>query len=100
MYYGGGGYNYAHKCMELIHNIKHNWPEGTASVLLAGMLVNTTGHPNSFLEGDFNNENLNKIIKSQIHGPGASPKHLEKQTSAICHIQQLIDKLFLIYRST
>ena len=94
MYYGGGGYNYAHECMELIHNIKHDWPEDTASVLLAGMLVNTTGCADGFLEGDLDNEHLNKMIKSRVHGPGTSPKLLEKQTPAICHIQQLTDQLF------
>ena len=43
MFYAGGGYNYSHETMELLHNLIHNWPADTAEVYLAAMLVNTKG---------------------------------------------------------
>ena len=93
-FYGGGGYNYSHECMELLHNLRHDWPNDAAQVLLASMLVNTTGEADGFVEGDMDVEHLNKIIKSRVHGQGASPELLAKFTPSICHVQKLSRQLF------
>lgn len=94
MYYAGGGYNYSHETMELLHNIKHDWPQDTAQVLLAGMLVNTTGRPDGFKEGDLDVEHLNNAIKSRAHGVNASPQMLENVTPAIGEVQYLVRQMF------
>ena len=52
MFYAGGGYNYANECMELLHNLIHDWPADTAVVLHSGMLVNSAGIPRKFKETD------------------------------------------------
>ncbi|KAI0737485.1 hypothetical protein BC629DRAFT_1446172 [Irpex lacteus] len=94
MYYAGGGYNYSHETMELLHNIIHDWPTDTADVLLSTMIVNTTGRPNNFKEGDLDVEHLNNAIKSRAHGPNATPKLLEKITPAIGELRGLVRQLF------
>lgn len=94
MFYGGSSYNYANESLELLHNLRHDWPEDTAEVLLAGMLVNTTGRSDGFVEGDMAMEHANKLIKGRAEGPGASPELLSKSTPAICHVQHLNDQLF------
>lgn len=94
MYYAGGGYNYSHESMETLHNFIHDWPSDTAEVLLATMLVNTTGRPDNFKEGDLDVEHLNNAIKARAHGPNATPKLLEKITPAIGELRQLVRQLF------
>lgn len=95
MFYAGGGYNYSHECMELLHNYHHDWPQDTADVLFAGMLVNTTGQPDGFLEGDLDVEHLNLKIKDRTHDPNITPAYLEKITPAMGYIRQATDQLFL-----
>lgn len=94
MFYAGGGYNYSHETMELLHNLIHDWPADTAEVYLAAMLVNTTGRKEAFKEGDLDVEHLNNVIKARAHGPNATPKLLEKITPAIGEIRQLVQQLF------
>ncbi len=94
MFYAGGGYNYSHETMELLHNLIHDWPSDSAEVLLASMLVNTTGKPDGFKEGDLDVEHLNNAIKARAHGANATPKLLEKVTPAIGEVQYLVRQLF------
>ncbi len=94
MFYAGGGYNYSHETMELLHNLIHDWPSDSAEVLLASMLVNTTGKPDGFKEGDLDVEHLNNAIKARAHGVNATPKLLEKITPAIGEVQYLVRQLF------
>ncbi len=94
MFYAGGGYNYSHETMEFLHNIVHDWPSDTAEVLLAALLVNTTGRKDNFVEGDLDVEHLNNAIKARAHGPNATPKLLEKITPAIGELRQLVQQLF------
>jgi hypothetical protein len=73
MFYAGEGYNYANECMELLHNLIHDWPKDTATILRNGMLVNTTGDPRKFKETDIRVEQFNKTIKSHTSGANARP---------------------------
>jgi hypothetical protein len=95
MFYAGGGYNYANECMELLHNLIHDWPKDTATILRNGMLVNTTGDPRKFKETDIRVEQFNKTIKSHTSGANARPGVLEKITPALGHVQGLTEQLFL-----
>ncbi|KAJ7615915.1 hypothetical protein FB45DRAFT_981499 [Roridomyces roridus] len=79
MYYAGGGYNYANGLMELLHNLKHDWPAEISPILRAGMLMNTVGESSSFKETD---------LRSHVHGVNARPALLEKITPALGHICQ------------
>ncbi|KZT65123.1 hypothetical protein DAEQUDRAFT_807422 [Daedalea quercina L-15889] len=97
MFYAGRSYNYANECMELLHNVIHDWPKDTAKVLLAGMLVNTTGEQDGFLEADLDVEHLNLRIKSRAHGTNATPDMLRKVTPSLGHIRDLTD---LVYKET
>ncbi|KAG2740620.1 hypothetical protein P692DRAFT_20851336 [Suillus brevipes Sb2] len=74
MYYAGKSYNYAHECMELLHNIHHDWPSDSANVLTAGML-------DGFVEG-------------RAHGTNATSELLAKVTGALGHVRDLTDTLF------
>ncbi|KAJ7888699.1 hypothetical protein B0H14DRAFT_1194117 [Mycena olivaceomarginata] len=67
MFYAGGSYNYANESMELLHNLEHDWPEETALVLRAGMLMNNKGTAAKFKETDIRVEQFNKsaIVKSR-----------------------------------
>lgn len=94
MFYAGGGYNYANECMELLHNLEHDWPKDSAKVLLAGMLVNTTGQADGFLEADLDVEHLNGDIKAHAHGCNATPKLLEKTAPAIGNAHALVANIF------
>ncbi|KAI0337892.1 hypothetical protein BDW22DRAFT_1339041 [Trametopsis cervina] len=93
MFYGGGSYNYSNECMELLHNVLGDWPEDTAQVMLAGMLVNTTGRPDGFKEGDLDVEHLNKSIKGRAHGVNASPELLERITPALGQTHHLMEQI-------
>jgi hypothetical protein len=95
MFYAGGGYNYANECMELLHNLIHDWPADTAVVLRNGMLVNSTGAPRKFKETDIRVEQFNKTIKSHTSGANARPGVLEKITPALGHVQGLTKQLSL-----
>ncbi|KAH9934210.1 uncharacterized protein B0H18DRAFT_1207744 [Fomitopsis serialis] len=94
MFYAGRSYNYAHECMELLHNLIHDWPEDTAKVLLASMLVNTTGEPDGFLEADLDVEHLNLRIKNRAHGTNATPEMLCKVTPSLGHVRDLTDRVY------
>lgn len=94
MFYAGGSYNYSHECMELIHNLVHDWPKDSAQMLLAGMLINTSGRADGFKEGDLGVEHLNDNIKARAHGVNASPHLLEKITPAIGQVQELTINFF------
>ncbi|KAH7903018.1 hypothetical protein BJ138DRAFT_1021237, partial [Hygrophoropsis aurantiaca] len=94
MFYAGLSYNYANECMELLHNLHHDWPSDTAKVLLSGMLVNTTGKRDGFVETDLDVEHLNGRIKARAHGTNATPASLEKATPAMGHIRHLAENMF------
>lgn len=94
MFYVGGSYNYANECMEVLHNIVHDWPKDYASVAFNGMLVNPRGKPDGFKPTDINVEHLNDHIKERAHGPNITPDVLEKITPAIGHVSLLSDQLF------
>ena len=94
IFYAGRSYNYANECMELLHNLLHDWPEDAAKVLLAGMLVNTTGKPDGFLETDLDVEHLNLRIKSRAHGTNATPEMLRRVTPSLGHIRDLTDRIY------
>ena len=70
-------HNYSNELMELLHNVKHDWPRESTSVVLNGMLVNTTEEVAGFTEGDICVEQLNDGIK-QAHGVNASLEYLER----------------------
>jgi hypothetical protein len=95
MFYARGGYNYANECMELLHNLIHNWLKDTATILYNGILVNTTGDPRKFKETDFWVEQFNKTIKSHTSGANACLGVLKKITPALDHVQGLTEQLFL-----
>jgi hypothetical protein len=94
MFYAGRSYNYAHECMELLHNYYHDWPRDSADVMLAGMLVNTTGEIDGFLEGDLDGEHLNKKVKGKTDKPNVTPDTLAKITPALGHIRHVAERLF------
>ncbi|KAF8231197.1 hypothetical protein L208DRAFT_1378252 [Tricholoma matsutake] len=87
------GYNYSNECMELLHNLIHDWPKDTAPILHAGMLVNNTGKPGKFKETDIRVEQLNKKVKSHTSGANARPGVLKKITPALGHVHELIEQL-------
>ncbi|KAF8178739.1 hypothetical protein BJ912DRAFT_1033225 [Pholiota molesta] len=94
MFYAAGSYNYANECMELLHNMIHDWPKDFAQVAFNGMLVNPSGKPGEFKPTDIRVEHLNDRIKERAHGSNATPDLLSKITPAMGHISQLTDRLF------
>ncbi|KAJ7802254.1 hypothetical protein B0H14DRAFT_3092260 [Mycena olivaceomarginata] len=94
MFYAGGSFNYANESMELLHNLNHDWPPDISPILRGGMLINNQGKPGSFKETDIRVEQLNKSIKSHVHGVNASPSLLEKITPAIGYVQELTEQIF------
>ncbi|KAJ8087328.1 hypothetical protein PM082_006158 [Marasmius tenuissimus] len=94
MFYTGGGFNYAQETMEILHNVTHDWPKDSASVLLAGMLCNTQGNSDSFKECDLLNEHCNKTIKDHIDGANTTPTTLQHQSPALGHLQVLRDTVY------
>ncbi|KAJ7048514.1 hypothetical protein C8F01DRAFT_1190212 [Mycena amicta] len=94
MFYAGGGYNYSNESMELLHNLKHDWPADISPILRAGMLMNNKGGRANFKETDIRVEHFNGTIKSHAHGVNARPGLLEKITPAIGHIQHLTEQIF------
>ncbi|KAK7055762.1 hypothetical protein R3P38DRAFT_2498651 [Favolaschia claudopus] len=94
MFYAGGSYNYAHETMELLHNIIHDWPTQTAEILEAGMIFNTQGGTDTFLEGDLGVEHFNDVIKEHVKGSNATPGLLEKIVPALGHIQHLTVQMY------
>ncbi|KIJ06175.1 hypothetical protein PAXINDRAFT_92403, partial [Paxillus involutus ATCC 200175] len=94
MFYAGLSYNYANECMELLHNVQHDWPLDSAKILWAGMLVNNTGREDGFVEADLNVEHLNKRIQGRTRGPNVSTHTLEKAAPAMGHIRHLTDQIF------
>ncbi|KAJ7017268.1 hypothetical protein C8F04DRAFT_979707 [Mycena alexandri] len=93
MYYAGGGYNYANELMELLHNLKHDWPREISPILRGGMIMNNGGRATSFKETDIGVEQFNGSIKSHAHGVNARPALLEKITPALGHVQELTDQI-------
>ncbi|EDR06303.1 uncharacterized protein LACBIDRAFT_300405 [Laccaria bicolor S238N-H82] len=94
MFYAAGSHNYANECMELLHNVTHDWPKDYASVAFNGMLVNPSGKPDGWKPTDIRVEHLNDKIKERAHGSNATPDVLEKTTPALGHVQILTDRLF------
>lgn len=94
IYYAAGSYNYANKCMELLHNMIHDWPKDFAQVVFNGMLVNPSGKAGEFKPTDIRVEHLNDQIKERAHGSNATPNLLSKITPAMGHLSQLTDRLF------
>lgn len=93
MFYAGASYNYSNEGMELLHNVLDEWPEDAACIVLAGMVVNTSGRSNGFKEGDLDVEHLNKIIKGRAHGENASPGLLERITPALGQVRHLAEHI-------
>ncbi|KAF8225199.1 hypothetical protein L208DRAFT_1119482, partial [Tricholoma matsutake] len=48
MFYAGRGYNYSNECMELLHNLIHDWPKDTALILHCGRVTSPTRQPHHF----------------------------------------------------
>lgn len=94
MFYAAGSHNYANECMELLHNITHDWPPEYAKVAFNGMLVNPSGKVDGWKPTDIRVEHLNDKIKEHAHGPNATPDVLEKISPALGHLQQLSGQLF------
>lgn len=94
MFYAGQSYNYANECMELSHNLLHDWPPDSAKALLAGMLVNNFGRKDGFVEADLNCEHLNRRIQALTHGPNVTPRMLALAAPAVGHIRHLTEDLF------
>ncbi|KAG5640172.1 hypothetical protein DXG03_000753 [Asterophora parasitica] len=88
MFYASGSYNYANECMELFHNITHDWPPAAdfASVAYNGMLENPSGERGKFKPTDIRVEHLDNDIKERAHGSNATPAIREKTTPALGHI--------------
>jgi hypothetical protein len=86
MFYAGGSYNYTHELIQLQHNYHHDWPQDTADVLFAGMLVNPTGEENGFLEGDLDCEHLNLKVKGRTDEPNMTPEVLTNINPALGHV--------------
>jgi hypothetical protein len=95
MYYAGGGYNYAKKLMELLHNLNHNRPVDISPLIRGGMLTNNAGRATSFKETDIQVEQFNKSIKSHAHGVNTQPALLGKVTPAlpVGHVQNLTNQI-------
>jgi hypothetical protein len=91
--FAGGGYNYAKKLMELLHNLNHDWPVDISPLIRSGMLMNNPGRATSFKETDIQVEQFNKSIKSHAHGVNARPALLEKITPALGHVQNLTSQI-------
>jgi hypothetical protein len=94
MFYAAGSYNYSNECMELLHNVVHDWPKDYAGVAFNGMLVNPTGKPGRFKETNIRVEHLNDKVKARGHGPNATPELLEKVTPALGHVHILTEQLY------
>jgi hypothetical protein len=58
MFYAAGCYNYTNECMELLHNMKHDWPKPYADVAFAGMFFNPHGKDEDFKATDIRVEHL------------------------------------------
>jgi len=94
MFYAGRSYNYANECMELSHNLLHDWPPDSAKALLAGMLVNNSGRKDGFVEADLNCEHLNRRIQALTRGPNVTPRMLALAAPAVGHIRHLTEDIF------
>ena len=79
--------------MELLHNVKHDWPCQAAQTIFNGILVNWTGKPGGWTETDIHVEQLNDMIKENTHGANATPAYLEKIMPAIDHMQHLTEHM-------
>ena len=66
-------YNYAHKCIELLHNYYYDWHCDSADALLVGMLVNSMVEIDGFLKGDLDGEHLNKKVNGKTNKPNVTP---------------------------
>src|SRR6267154_3260970 len=93
MFYAAGHYNYAHECMELLHNLIHDWPSKYAEVALNGMIINPSGQPAAFKPTDIHVEHLNYRIKERAHGTNATPDLLEKYTPVMGYVRSLTDRI-------
>ncbi|KAJ7257349.1 hypothetical protein C8J57DRAFT_1074436 [Mycena rebaudengoi] len=93
MFYAGGSYNYANELMELLHNLKHDWPADISPILRGGMLMNNDGGSAKFKETDIRVEQFNGSVKSHAHGANARPALLEKITPALGHVQELTEQM-------
>ncbi|KAF8995684.1 hypothetical protein BDQ17DRAFT_1392177 [Cyathus striatus] len=87
-------YNYANECMEILHNIIHDWPSSYAEVAFNGMFFNPHGWKEDFKPTDLHVEHLNNHIKERAHGSNASPSVLEKIVPAMGYVQNLTDFVF------
>ena len=96
MFYAGLSYNYANECMEITHNVVHDWPSDSAKTLFAGMLVNNSGRHDGFVETDLNCEHLNKRIQGLTRGPNITPMTLAATVLRFHHAMIYLTFVFLL----
>ncbi|KAF8998376.1 hypothetical protein BDQ17DRAFT_1391746 [Cyathus striatus] len=87
MFYAAGCYNYSNECMEMLHNIIHDWPTPYADIAFKGMFFNPQGWVEDFKPTDIRVEHLNDCIKERAHV-------LEKIVPAMGYVQDLTDHIF------
>ncbi|KAF8986526.1 hypothetical protein BDQ17DRAFT_1393664 [Cyathus striatus] len=87
MFYAAGCYNYSNECMEMLHNIIHDWPTPYADIAFKGMFFNPQGRVEDFKPTDIHVEHLNDCIKEHAHV-------LEKIVPAMGYVQDLTDHIF------
>ncbi|KAF7321739.1 hypothetical protein MKEN_00695600 [Mycena kentingensis (nom. inval.)] len=94
-YRGSGRTKYAYEMLSLIHHIAKVWPQPIVKIVFNNWLVNTTGHPNSFLEGDLLQEHMNFWIKTfyRAHGSNASWAWLEMVAPCVVVLRNLTRSL-------
>ncbi|KAJ7613568.1 hypothetical protein FB45DRAFT_759167 [Roridomyces roridus] len=94
-YRGSGRSKYAYEMLSLIHNITHVWPKPMVQIVLNNWLVNTTGNPNSFLEGDLLQEHMNYWIKNyyRAHGSNSSWDWMEMLAPCVIVLRDLTRSL-------
>ncbi|KAF6746363.1 hypothetical protein DFP72DRAFT_1152408 [Ephemerocybe angulata] len=94
MFYAAGSFNYSNECMEILHNMVHDWPSPYSDVAFKGMFFNPRGRIEDFKPTDIRVEHLNDRVKERAHGSNASPSVLEKVVPAMGHLQDLTDRTF------
>ncbi|KAJ7050632.1 hypothetical protein C8F01DRAFT_1067474 [Mycena amicta] len=94
-YRGSGRTKYAYEMLTLIHHVTQVWPKAIVKVVMNNWLVNTTGNPNSFLEGDLLQEHMNFWIKNfyRAHGSNASWDWLEMLAPCVVVLRDLTRSL-------
>ncbi|KAJ7067779.1 hypothetical protein C8F01DRAFT_1217523 [Mycena amicta] len=94
-YRGSGRSKYAYEMLSLIHHVTKVWPKPIVKIVFNNWLLNTTGNPNSFLEGDLLQEHMNFWIKTfyKAHGSNASWQWLEMLAPCMVVLRNLTRSL-------